>query len=101
MAHMINLVVQFFFSLPIVACLKDLLQSIYTFFCKSQFFCYLEFIKLAQIMETKGNKLLCDIRTQWINMLSPLKCMLEDYCHLLMKMVVDSIIVALTTSKLD
>jgi hypothetical protein len=34
-------------------------------------------------------------------MLSPLKCMFENYCHLLMKMVVDSIIVALTTNKLD
>ncbi len=43
----------------------------------------------------------CNIRTQWINMLSPLKCMLEDYYHLLMKMTIDSTIVALATSKLD
>jgi hypothetical protein len=42
MAHMINLVVHIFFSLPIVACVKDLLQSIYTLFCKFQFFCHLE-----------------------------------------------------------
>jgi len=42
MAHMINLVVHFFFSLPIVGCLKDLLQSIYTFFYKTQIFCHLE-----------------------------------------------------------
>jgi hypothetical protein len=34
-------------------------------------------------------------------MLSPLKCMFENYCHLLMKMGVDSTIVALVTSKLD
>jgi hypothetical protein len=42
MAHMINLVVHIFFSLPIVAYLKDLLQSIYTCFCESQIFCHLE-----------------------------------------------------------
>jgi hypothetical protein len=34
-------------------------------------------------------------------MLNPLKCMFEDYCHLLMKMAIDSTIVALATSKLD
>ncbi len=57
MAHNTNLVVLIFFSLPMVARLKDLLQSIYTFFSKFPK-CHLKLIKLAQIMETKGNKLI-------------------------------------------
>jgi hypothetical protein len=52
-------------------------------------------------METKGNKLLFNINTQWITLLSPLKRVLEE-CHLLlMKMAIDLTIVALITRNLD
>ncbi len=44
--------------------------------------CHLEFIKLAQIMETKGNKFFHNIKTKWISMLSPMKHVFE-YCSLL------------------
>jgi hypothetical protein len=56
---------------------------------------------MAQIMEIKVNKLFQNIKTQWISMLSPLKCMFEEYQPLLMKMVVDSTTMALATSNLD
>jgi hypothetical protein len=52
-------------------------------------------------METKGNKLLRNIKTQWINILSPLKHLLEEYYPLLMKMALDSTIVAQATTNLD
>jgi hypothetical protein len=61
MAHNTNLAILTFFILPMVAHLKDLLQSIYTFFYKSPK-CHLKLIKLTQIMETKGNKLFHNIK---------------------------------------
>jgi hypothetical protein len=49
-------------------------------------------------METKGNKLLCNIKIEWISMLSPLKHVLEANHPLLMKMVIDSITMALVAT---
>jgi hypothetical protein len=43
--------------LPIVSKIEDLLQDIYTFFCKSPKK-HIAFGKLAEILETKGNKIL-------------------------------------------
>jgi hypothetical protein len=51
-------------------------------------------------METKVNKIVWNIKTQWINMLSPLKCVFEKYQPVLMKMVIDSTTMALATSNL-
>jgi hypothetical protein len=44
-------------QLPIVSKIEDLLQDIYTFFCKSPKK-HIAFGKLAEILETKGNKIL-------------------------------------------
>jgi hypothetical protein len=52
-------------------------------------------------METKGNRLLCNIKIQWINVLNLLKRLLEKYYHLSMKMEIDSTIVTLAASNLD
>jgi hypothetical protein len=100
MAHNTNLVVLIFFNLLMVAHLKDLLQSIYIFFYKPPK-SHLKLIKLAQIMETKGNKLLRNIKFQWIGVLNLLKHVLEKYYHLLMKIEIDSTIVNLVASTLD
>jgi hypothetical protein len=51
-------------------------------------------------MKTK-KKLFPNIKIQWINMLSLLKCVFEEYYPSLMKMVVDSAIVALAITNLD
>ncbi len=61
------LIVQTLFHLPMVTRLKYLLHSFF-FFCKFPKR-HSEFVKLAQIMETKGKKLLCNIKIKWINML--------------------------------
>lgn len=100
MAHNTNLAVLTFFSLLMVARLKDLLQSIYIFFYKPPK-SHLKLIKLAQIVETKGNKLLRNIKFQWIVVLNLLKHVLEKYYHLLMKIEIDSTIVTLAASTLD
>jgi hypothetical protein len=49
----------------------------------------LEFVKLAQIMATKGNNLLHNIKIRWISMLNPMQHVLEEYHLLLLKMVID------------
>lgn len=46
-----------------------------------------DFIKLAKLMQTKGNKFLQNVKTRWIFMLSPTKRMMEKYKTLLVKMV--------------
>ncbi len=51
-------------------------------------------------METKKNKLLHNIKIWQISMLNPLKHVLEEYCPLLMKMRLDSTIVAQVATNL-
>jgi len=47
---------------------------------------FLEFIKLVETLETKGLKLLKNVKTHWISMLSPLKRILAHYKSLVVKM---------------
>ncbi len=37
-----------------------------------------KFIKLVEIMETKGNKILCNIKTRWISMINRIKQVLSE-----------------------
>jgi uncharacterized protein Yka (UPF0111/DUF47 family) len=57
MAHRKNLVVQTLSSLPLVICLEHLLQTLDNYFAHS-LKRLLEFTKLVEILETKGNKIL-------------------------------------------
>jgi len=41
------------------------------------------------MMETKGNKILFNVKIQWISMLSLAKKMMVEYRTLLVKMVID------------
>lgn len=50
---------------------------------------HLEFTKLVEIMETKSNKILCKIKTQWIFMLSLAKIVMVEYRTLWVKMAMD------------
>jgi hypothetical protein len=47
----------------------------------------LEFGKLTKILDSKGNKLLKNIKTRWISMLSPCKRIFTKYTLLVVKMV--------------
>ncbi len=49
----------------------------------------LEFTKLVGIVEIKGNKILCNIKTWWIFMLSLTQKMMVEYKALLVKMAMD------------
>ncbi len=50
---------------------------------------HLEFTKLAEIMETKGNKILSNVKIQWISMLSLTNIVMAKYKTLLLKMAMD------------
>jgi hypothetical protein len=51
----------------------------------------MEFTKLVKIMETKGNKILWNIKTMRISMISLIKCVLYEYHTLFMKMALDAL----------
>ncbi len=89
MAHHMNLVVQTLSTIPLVKCIESLLQTLHTYFVHSPKR-HLEFTKLAKIMETKGNKILCNMKTQWISMLSLVKIIVAKYITLLLKMAMDN-----------
>jgi hypothetical protein len=71
MAHRCNLAFKIFSSLGIINNIKDLLQSSHAYFAHSPKW-HLEFIKLIDMMETKGLKMFNNVKTQWISLLDPL-----------------------------
>jgi hypothetical protein len=85
MAHICNLVMQSFFPLPLVAKIKGLLQGMYVYFFHSPKR-QLEHVKLVKILQTKGLKVLCNVKTWWISMLAPIKLVLVEYKSLVVKM---------------
>jgi hypothetical protein len=70
------------FMQPLVHKLEGLFQATYTYFSNR----HLEQCNLAQLLEIKGNKLLCNVKTRWIFMLSHAKRVLAKYKSLMLKM---------------
>ncbi len=62
MAHRTNLSIQTLSALSLVLKIESLLMFMYNYFVHSSK-CHLETIKLARILECKGNKILKDIKT--------------------------------------
>jgi hypothetical protein len=60
---------------------------------KHNAFCpwHLEFQKLVVAMETKGNKILKNVKTLWMSMLDPLRRIMDKYKSLVVIMQVDQI----------
>ncbi len=89
MAHRMNLVVQILLVFPLVKHIENLfIQTLHGYFAHS-LKRHLEFTKLIKIMETKGNKILHNVKTTWISMFSLAKIMMVQYKTLLVKMVMD------------
>jgi hypothetical protein len=72
-----------------VSKLEDLFQTLYNYFFESPKR-YLEFTKLVEVMETKGAKILKNIKTCWRSMLFFARCVMAKYKILLMKMTFDA-----------
>jgi hypothetical protein len=72
----------------------------YTYF-SSSFKKHLEHGTFAKLLETKGLKLICNVKTRWISMLSLAKRILAEYKTLVVKMHDDLHIVATTKTNLQ
>jgi hypothetical protein len=68
-AHKMNLAMIILSDLPFVHRLEGVLQNLYVFFTHSRKK-FVEFQKLANLINTKNNKLLQNVKTYWISMLS-------------------------------
>jgi hypothetical protein len=89
--HRTNLAIQTLSHLQVVSHIKTLLQSLYTTFVhfpKRHF----EFTKLAQILQIKGDKIICNVKTHWTSMLGPIKHVMSKYKTLMLKFVVEVVI---------
>jgi hypothetical protein len=73
---------------PLMKCIANLLETLHAYFAYSPKR-HLKLTKLVDIMETKGNKVLHNIKTQWISMLNLAKRMMVEYRTLLVKMAMD------------
>jgi hypothetical protein len=84
-AHRTNLVVLVLSKLKLVVQLKALLQALYGFFSHSPKN-FLKYHSLCDVLIDKGNKQLRNMQTRWINMLSLVKHVMEQYQPLIAKM---------------
>jgi hypothetical protein len=87
-SHGINLVVETLSNYPMVSRLESLFQSMYSYLCRSNKQ-HAELQKLADLMETKRNKMLRNIETRWISMRSRAKRIISEYTTLMVKMGTD------------
>ncbi len=88
MAHKTNLIIVVLSKLPLVFCIEFMLHSLYSFFAHNPKK-FLEFTKLAKTLEIKRLKLLKNVKTWWISMLSPLKHVPIQYKSSFVKMHFD------------
>jgi hypothetical protein len=65
--------------------LENLLQTLHSYFAHSPKR-HVEFTKRVEFMQTKGNKILRNVKTKWISMLSLAKKVMVKYKTLLVKM---------------
>jgi hypothetical protein len=90
MAHRCNLAFKTLSQLDIMNHIEGLLKSSHAYFKHSPKR-HLEFVKLAELMETKGLKLLKNVKTRWVSLIEPLRRILQKYRVLLAKMKVDNL----------
>ena len=90
MAHRCNLAFKTLSQLDIMNRIEGLLKSSHAYFKHSPKR-HLEFVKLAELMETKGLKLLKNVKTRWVSLIEPLRRILQEYRVLLAKMKADSV----------
>jgi hypothetical protein len=90
MIHKCNLAFKTLFNLGITNSIENLLQSCHFSFLPTQKK-HLRFTKLINMMETKGPKILMNVKTQWISLLELLCNLKNIYVTFLAKMSKDMI----------
>jgi hypothetical protein len=89
MAHRCNLAFKTLSQLDIMSHIEGLLKNSHAYFKHSPKR-HLEFVKLADVMETKGLKLLKNVKTRWVSLIEPLRSVIQEFRVLLAKMKVES-----------
>lgn len=84
-AHWTNLAIQSLGDLTLIAHIEVFMMNTYGYFNHLN----VEFQKLAQTLDTKGNKILKNVKTRWMSMLKSLKKIMAKYYPLLPMMHAD------------
>jgi hypothetical protein len=87
-SHRTNLAIKSLSGLPVVNRIEDLLQTLHSYFARSPKR-HLEFVKLAEVLQTKGLKILKQVKTRWLSMMSPAIRVMNKYRTLVVKMMED------------
>jgi len=82
LAHHTNVAVQSLGNLTLITKIEGFILNTYDYFSHSPKR-HLEFQRLAQILEAKGNKILKNVKTKWMSVLDPLKRIMVEYRLLL------------------
>jgi hypothetical protein len=86
--HKLNLCTRSLSSLTVMHAIENVLQATHSYFAHSPKK-VIEFRTLAQLMETKGLKLLKNVKTRWISYISPLRRLINEFKTVLAKMHAD------------
>ncbi len=89
-AHCINLAIQTLDGLRLVGQIENPLALMYNYFAHNLKH-HLEIYVFVELFKCNINKILKNIKTQWMSMLSPCKRMLNEYQMLVVKMVEDNV----------
>ena len=87
-AHHLNLAAQSLSSLPIMHAIEEVLQLTHNYFAHSPKKAA-EFRALSQQLESKGLKLLKNVKTRWMSCLGPIRRLLVEYKGVLAMMHAD------------
>jgi hypothetical protein len=71
-AHRTDLDVEVLSELNMISTIEKLLKKLHSYFSKSPKQ-HVELEKLSELLHLKGRKILNNVKTRWISMLSPLK----------------------------
>lgn len=84
-AHRCKLAFKALSSLGIFSDIEKLLSVTHAYFCKNPKR-FSEFQQLAELTETKGLKMLKNVKTRWVSLIEPLRRLLSEYRNLIYKM---------------
>jgi hypothetical protein len=89
-AHKVNLAVKTLSELDVFYCIEELMRLSHAYFAHS-LKKYNEYKSFGQTIDTKGLKLLKNVTTRWLSLLSPMRRVLSKYRMILGKMHIDCI----------
>jgi hypothetical protein len=87
-SHRTNLAIKTLSGLLVVNRIEDFLQTLHSYFARSPKR-HLEYVKLAEVLQTKGLKILKQVKTWWLSMMSPAIRAMNEYRTLVVKMMED------------